>query len=241
MEEKKKIIFLFLLMFAFSIKVCASTCSDARILELSSLANNVNVSYEKENRISDTYVAAETNETTNDTYPAFYVTIYKLTKDLNVSITRDDIKKTVYANAEDAYDDGVIYVDAGFATMVKTFTIKIRSNDSNCQNEVLKTVVVTTPMYNIHSQYEVCKENPDFDLCQEFTTVDYSEVTDTSFSAKLDEYKEQKAKEEKRANSIFYKIASFISKYRWIFITIAVLVIAYVIYFFIKRKKSRLV
>ena len=239
--KKKLFILFFALMFVSLASVKASTCSDARILELSSLANNVNVSFEREDRVSDTYTAYETGQKVEDTFPAFYITVYNLTKDLNLAITREDIYKTVYAKASDASDDGVIYIDAGFATMVKNFTVKIRSNDSSCQNEVLKTVTVTTPMYNINSQYDSCQENSDFYMCKEFTTVDYSDVTTSSFTEELNKYKEEKAEEEKRANSIIYNIAKFISKYRWVFIAVIVVVAAVVVIYIIQRKKSRLV
>jgi cell division protein FtsL len=78
-------------------------------------------------------------------------------------------------------------------------------------------------------------------MCKEFTTVNYDEVSESSFIEELDKYKEEKAEEEKRANSIFNKIAKFISKYRWIFITVIIVAIAFAVVYFINRKKSRLV
>ena len=237
---KKRILLFFALMFVSLASVKASTCSDARILELSSLANNVNVGTEKEYRVEQTYTD-DNGETSEDMFPAFYLTIYNLTDDLNVSIYREDTEKTIYAKYKDVDDDGILYVDAGYATIVKNFVVKIRSNDSSCKNEVLKTVTVTTPMYNLNSQYEACKNNSEFSMCKEFTTVDYSDVSQESFNAELNKYKEEKAKEEKRVNSIFYKLAKFISKYRWIFITVIIIAIAFAVVYFINRKKSRLV
>ncbi len=240
MKKKRLLILFFALMFVSLASVKASTCSDSKILELSSLANNVKVSYEKENRISSSYVATETEEETNDTFPAFYITVFNLDDKLNISVTREDTKKTIYGTSKDKSDDGVVYVDAGFANLVKTFTVKIRSNDSNCQNEVLKTITITTPMYNLNSQYDVCKEYSDFNLCKEFTTIDYSDVSQKLFNEELEKYKQEKA-EEKRASSVFYRIFKFILKYKWIFITIAIVIAATVSVYFINRKKSRLV
>lgn len=239
--KKKLLILFFALMFVSLSSVKAGTCSDARTLELSSLANNVNVGMEKELRVADEYTTYETGEKYQDTYPAFYITVYNLTKDLNVSITREETKKTGYLSYKDIDEDGVLYVDAGYADAVKTFTVKIRSNDSNCKNEVLKTVTVTTPMYNLNSQFDACQDNMDFNMCKEFTTVDYSNITQDQFHEELEKFKEEKAKEEKRANSIFNKIAKFISKYRWIFITVIIVAIAFAVVYIINRKKSRLV
>ncbi len=238
---KKKLLFLFFTLMFVSLTNVKADCSDARTLELSSLANNVNVGMEKELRAVDEYTAYETGEKVKDVFPAFYVTVYNLTKDLNVAITREETQKTGYLTYKDIDEDGVLYIDAGVADMVKNFTVKIRSNDSNCKNKVLKTVTVTTPMYNLNSQYDVCKDNMDFNMCKEFTTVDYSDITQDQFHEELEKYKEEKAKEEKRENSIFNKIAKFISKYRWIFITVIIVAVAFAVVYFINRKKSRLV
>ncbi len=239
--KRKLLILFFALMFVSLASVKASTCSDARTLELSSLANNVNVGMEKEYREVAKYVAEEDGEETTDIFPAFYLTVYNLTNDLNIAVSREGYQKISYFSYKDVYEDGVLYLDAGFADEVKSYTIKIRSNDAGCKNEILKTITVTTPKFNAKSQYEVCQENSDFNMCKEFTTVNYDEVSESSFIEELDKYKEEKAEEEKRANSIFNKIAKFISKYRWIFITVIIVAIAFAVVYFINRKKSRLV
>lgn len=238
---KRKLLILFFTLMFVSLASVKADCSDSRTLELSSLANNVNVGFEKELRVVDTYTAYETGEKVEDVFPAFYITVYNLTKDLNVAITREETQKTGYLYYKDIDEDGVLYIDAGVADMVKNFSVKIRSNDSNCKNKVLKTVTVTTPMYNLNSQYDVCQEYKDFNMCKEYTTVDYSDVSQDAFNDELNKYIEEKAKEEKRANSIFNKIAKFISKYRWIFITVIIIAIAFAVVYFINRKKSRLV
>ena len=239
--KKKLLILFFALMFVSLTSVKASTCSDKRILELSSLANNVNIGMEKEYREAAKYKAEEDGEETTDIFPAFYLTVFNLTKDLNIAVSREGYEKSSYFSYKDVYEDGVLYLDAGFATEVKNFAIKIRSNDAACKNEVLKTVTITTPKFNSKSQYEVCQDNSEFNMCKEFTTVDYDNVSESSFIEELDKYKEEKAEEEKRANSIFNKIAKFISKYRWIFITVIIVAIAFAVVYFINRKKSRLV
>lgn len=229
-----------------TIGVKASTCSDKRVLELSSLANNVNVSYQQYDKVVDEYDSEifvdEDDTSVKSTFPAYYLTIYNLPKDLNVSVIRNDTKKNVVVYDDNKEEDGVIYIDTGYAAKVKLFTIKVRSNDSNCKNEILKTMAVTTPMYNKFSQYNSCQENPDFKLCQQFTTTDYSDVTNSQFIEKLNEYKVQKEEEEKRKNSLFYNIGKFISKYRWyIIIPIVIIGVALIVIYIIRRKKSRLV
>lgn len=241
MRKNYYLVTLFVLLFAFSFKVSASTCKNERVLELSSLANNVNVSYQEYETNPGAVSGGEGSEEFSDNFVGHYITIYNLVDDLNVAIVREDTKKTAVVTSADMNDEGVIYIDAGEAGKIKNFNIYIRSNDSNCQNEVLKTLILTTPMYNNYSQYESCKENPDFELCQEFTTFDYSGMTDSTFRAKLDEYKEKKAEEEKNANSPIYNIGKFLGTYWWIVIILVIAIIIIVLVYKIKRKKSRLV
>ena len=246
---KKNIYYALLLVFGLlmTVGVKASTCSDKRVLELSSLANEVNVSYQQYDKVVDEY-DSETFVDENDedahtrsTYPAYYLTVYNLPNDLNISVTRDDTKKNVVASAKDKEEDGVLYIDTGYAAKVKLFTIKIRSNDSNCKNEVLKTVAITTPKYNKFSQYNSCQENPEFNLCQQFTTTDYSDVTNEQFIEKLEEYKAKKAEEEKRKSSIFYNIGKFFENYGlYIIIGVVIIGVAIIVIYIRRRKKSRL-
>ena len=72
---------------SFCINVKASTCSDERILELSSLANNVKVNYEPYDILGEKYVDDMNNIETQSVTPAFYITIYNLDEKLNVSIS----------------------------------------------------------------------------------------------------------------------------------------------------------
>lgn len=244
---KKNIYFVLLFVFGLLITtgVKASTCRDTRVLELSSLANEVNVSYQEYDKVvdeysSETFVDEDDDPETKSTFPAYYLTVYNLPDDLNVSVVRNDTKKSVEAYTKDKDADGVIYIDTGYAAQVKLFTVKIRSNDSNCKNEILKTVAITTPKYNKFSQYMVCQENPDFNLCQQFTTTDYSDVTEDQFNEKLEEYKTKKEEEERKQKSILYNIGKFLSAYGW-YILIAVVIIGVaIIVIKIRRKKSRL-
>ena len=247
MKKNSLFILLFLTSMFITVGVKASTCSDERVIELSSLANNVNVSYQQydkfvEEYISESFTGEDDDSKVVATYPAYYLTIYNLPEDLNVSVVRSDSDKDIEVTSKDKKEDGVIYIDTGYATNVKLFTIKIRSNDSNCGDEIMKTVAITTPMFNKLSMNASCQDNPDFKLCQQFTTTDYSDVIDSQFQQKLEEYKAQKAGEEKKQNSILYNISKFVSKYRWyIIIPVVIIGVALIVIYIIRRKKSRLI
>ncbi len=239
---KKRIYFLtlFVLFMAFTIKVNASTCSNERIIELSALANNVQVSYEPYDD-ETTYFNPLFEEEDTKVVPSFYITIYNLTDGLNAYVQRKDTNQTIVMTSDNTDTDGVVYIDTGEAYKTKTVDVLIRSDDSNCQDEILKSTTITLPMYNRFYFYKPCEENPEFEMCQEFTTNDYSNISDSMFSEKLNTYKEEKAEEERKQKSLWYKITSFLNKYKWIIIGIIAIIIAIVIIIIIRRKKSRLI
>ena len=226
----------FLLTISFTVKA-ESTCSSERVMELTGLANNVKADYEE----YEIKVGSDEDPALNSgeyyTRKAFYVRIYNLTNDLNVKVSADGYKdKVVYY--KDIDSDGILYIDSSYANKVKNFTLYIRSNDTNCQNEQLKQITVTVPMENIFHNYSQCQSNPDFYLCEEYTTSDFSNMDDFEFVKLVTEYSEKKAKEEKWHNTVTYKFLDFIKKYIVYIVIIIVLVIG-LIYLLIKRDKQR--
>ncbi|MBR1416314.1 MAG: hypothetical protein IJ572_00660 [Bacilli bacterium] len=232
MKKKKIFVLLIALMMSFTIKVEASTCSSARVMELSSLANNVNVSYEKYDKKVESFVSELDDEEVEYTYPAFYITIYNLPDELNVAATMNETKETIHVKSSDKEADGVIYIDTGEASSIKNFTIKIRSNDSNCLNEVYRSINITTPMFNSFSQTEACHDNPDFNLCQEFSNVDYSNVSIRTFNESIEKYNTQ-VNEEKNQKTVKNVI--------WIVLALVIVVlIGGIVFLLIRRKRSDL-
>lgn len=228
-----------LLSINFTVKA-ASTCSSEREMELSSLANNINVDYQEYDKATgsdydDFYDDNEEEKTT--TLPAFYIHVYNLTNDLNLSVIKDGQAKGTTVYYSNLNSDGVLYLDSSYANTIKNYTIKVRSNDSNCQNEVLRTITITVPMQNYFHNYQACIDNPDFYLCQEYTTSDYSEISTTQFEEELSSYKVEKEETEKKESSWWYKLGKFLDTYKWLFITAAILIIGSVIYIVIRNKK----
>ena len=102
-------------------------------------------------------------------------------------------------------------------------------------------MTVTTPMFNKFSKYDLCENNKNYELCQEFTSIDYSEISDLKFTDKVKEYEVQRQEEEKRESSPIYNLAKFIKKYLVIIVIVIVLLMIAVIIRAYSRKKSRLI
>lgn len=233
-------LFLFVLFFMlFNVRVNAvSTCGTERSIELTSMAQNINADYEEYEveRGKDFYPDLEDGETIKE--PGFKIRIYNLTKDLNVSIKLNNKKKLLEYSYKDVSEDGILYVDSGYPNEVKNYTITVRSDDDNCQNEILRKIAITLPVENYFHDFDACKENPEYYLCQEFTNVDYySNMTTDSFSKQINEYVEQKQKQQEKESKFSYKLLLFIKRYLWFFITIIVLGVAMCVYTKYKRKQ----
>ena len=237
---RKRYLFLFAFIFMlFSVKINAlSSCSMERTMELTSLANNVNVDYDEYHveKGSDVYIDLEEGETVTE--PGFKIRIYNMTKDLNVLITDNSTREEKELTFNDISDDGILYYDSGFPGEIKNYTITVRSADYNCLNEVFRKVSITLPMINNFYDYDVCRDNQDYYMCQEYTTVDYSNVSVERFIKQVKEYEETKKNKEINESSFMYRFLIFIKKYIWLIIVIILLGVGYYVYTRNKNSKG---
>ena len=74
--------------------------------------------------------------------------------------------RDLYYHFSDMSSDGILYVDSGYPDEITNYEIYVRSNDSNCQNEVLRTITVTVPMRNRFADTEECKNNIEYYMCE---------------------------------------------------------------------------
>ena len=109
----------------------------------------------------------------------------------------------------------------------------------NAANEVLKQITVTVPMQNYFYNFAQCEANPEYYLCQEYTTTDYTSMSDDQFIEQINKYVENKKVEEEKQSKITYKIWEFIKKYMWYFIALIVLLIGIITFTIIRNKQRR--
>ena len=228
MEKKKYLLLIIVLFLTLTVKVKALSCSAERTLKLVSLANNVKVTYQKYDKPSED-PAPEDYDMEPDTFPAFKIVIYNLPDDLNVSVKKVETGRSVTRTSADKAEDGAIYVDAGYAYSVQEFKVLLKAQDLECHNQTIKSMTLTLPMFNRWSIYEPCQKNPEHALCQEFSNIDYSDLTIDTVFERLEEDQQQKM-EESEKNSF--------AKYTPILIIIGGLIIAIIVVYVIKRKRS---
>ena len=66
---------------------------------------------------------------------------------------------------------------------------------SNCTYQVLRTIPVTIPKFNYHSQMDMCLDVPEFYLCQPLVTYD---IKDVDFAKEIDGYKKRLSEQENK-------------------------------------------
>ena len=222
---------LFLMLLAVPVRA-ASTCSDERNIELTSLANNVNVdTLEYEKAMND-----DGDQTVYQ--PAFYVRVFNLTKDLNLKVEQVGSKKISYFDSTNVASDGIIYLDSDLANHVKQYNITIRSNDVACKNQVLRKVQITTPQFNTFTLSSGCngEDLKDFYLCQKFVDKDISKLTQEDFNIEVNKYREEN---KKNKNNIGKKTSSFFIKNGKVIIIIAAIVAGVVVILVLINKKRK--
>ena len=257
------------LMFAFWISVmfittvdAARTCSTSEQAEINSLVSNMRGTYQemeepldpndyltpdKEDGLEpDTSIDEPTDENFDDeeiisTLSYFDISITNMSDKVYIIVSNNYDEEQKTYNYSDA-KDGIISFSWYNIDAVTTFTVEIyTSNNTGCPNELQRTITIRTPRYNDYYETAVCKENPNFNLCQKFVTFDY--VNGAEFRSKLDAYLKTEdnnidTSQENEENTL-KKITNFVIENKYYFIGggVAILVITGVVVAVIVKKQ----
>lgn len=250
---KKLSVFSFLVFFLFVTKVFAVECTSEETNKLNSLAVNVKASYEimeiEKTDFSSEFnppdgIDANENITWYDTVIRVYIT--NLTEDLYITVTNDQTKEVKTYRYEDA-TNGTITFDQTDFSQITNYTITVySSSNTNCANNKLYTLYLTTPMYNTLYEYSMCEGIEEFYLCHEYLSVN---VSTENFFELATKYKEGKInsdgeeiKDEPSENDKGF--TEFLKEYKSVIIIVAVLIIAgggLVTVIIVKKQRSRII
>ena len=245
----KKILFcsyLGILLSLFLMPVSAEeVCSNADKIRLGKIAGNVNIDYEPVlyQYSEDDFLWNDPNTgepAKPDTYYRIQVNIYNLTEELRVEVKNKTANENYSFDYNDT-QDGELALDGGMALNVKDIDFEIYGSGS-CYNEKFKTVNLKLPMYNERSNYDICNEIPEYDLCKTFVTSEI-DMSETEFSKKVQTYKLEKEEKQKEEDQNI-PIVDFVKKHwKVILISGGVLIVvgAGVAVVVIRKRRRRLV
>lgn len=230
---KKKLLKVLLIIIAIvflNIKVDAATCDNNTKKTLKKEAQQVNITTELQ-KPSDA--------------PGADNTIYSYdVRLLNVSNNMTyEIGSWIYQYSDAV--DGELYVKNAYLMGGYRVSIIITaSNKTACSGEVLRTVYVNLPRYNIYSERKECEGLNEYAICKR--TANTENVDETEFLKRVEEAKKQKIEDEKETpkveekENVLDKINNFFSEYKNIIIPIAViLAVLIIIMIIVKTRKNK--
>lgn len=211
---KKFVILFLLILFLPLIKVEGYYCSFSDIARLKKIASNINTSYDYEIKNNEAY---------------FEITLVNLNEEMYLVDTSNNKTYNYSSNTIklNNYKSG------------STVKFNVYPINSDCADELLRTIVVVLPKYNSYYDDEICQGIEDYSLCQKWSTHNLSY---TEFVKKINIYKESLKKDnpviiqDEDDSSIFDLILQFLIKYYYI--PLIVLIIGCGIGIYTLNKKS---
>ena len=171
-----KTFFLLIMFFCFINNVNAD-CDSRTRLEINTASSNVTADYSIDYMVTDydgiphPEISEELTEDLESGYILLsYITlnISNITDKIYFEIINEDegVDLTYYAND---LKDGKFSYQVPDTMKIRNYKIKIFSNVDECKDEELRTIPVTTPMYNEYSTSSLCQNN-DVYYCKKFVT-----------------------------------------------------------------------
>ena len=209
---KKIYILTFLLSFLLFVSNTNASCTYSRTADLKRLASNVNVTY---------------NYNIVDNTATFDIKFANLTSDIYVYDSYNDKK---YNQSGE-----IIISKVQDGTKYRFF---IKSNDSNCKDEVLLTKYVTLPKYNKFYGDPLCEGIESYALCQRWGSFNINNYEDYVYQIK--KYKASLEKNnkpiiEEEEQSFLEKVGKFLLKY-YVFILLGIIVVCSLIIYILRKK-----
>lgn len=175
---KKKMFFMLFvfLMFTFLNVVNASddVCSNAMKNQLKEIASNIEITYVTgESDVETTDVPVSEQEKLENKYYLkkyyFDIKIYNVNSKVKIKGIDESTGNIYDLNYRNIGSDGTITirVDSN-SEKVLNWKFIIYSNYFGCYEDVLRTIKLTLPMYNHHSELSACDDVPDYYVCHQY-------------------------------------------------------------------------
>ena len=208
---KKNICFcLLLILIVLSPKHIKASCSDSEIIRLQKLASNVNITY-----------------TANENTQKFDIIITNLKNDL--------VLKDVYSNKNYNTNREVKIKNASSGA----HRFLIYAKDKECTSDILKEKYIKLPFYNSYYKRSECKGIENYVYCSKWMDVNLDQsVYEQKINEHLNNMKKNEVTiRENNGSGLLKKIAEIYTKYYYIIIPTAILIMCIAIYKINKKEK----
>lgn len=248
MKNRIYIMLFVLLLFSFFNVVSAKdeVCSSTLKNQLREIASNVEITYVTgEENVETTDVPVSEQEKNDNKYYMkkyyFDIKIYNVNSKIKIKGIDETNGTTYDLSYKNIGSDGTITirVDSN-SDRVLNWKFIIYSNYSGCYEDSLRTIKLTLPIYNYHSELSACDDVPDFYLCHQYIM---APINVTNVNEAIEQYKKKlsdtkKEQSGKIENSVTETINNMVEhKYIIVFVIIFIgLIITCVILFKNKRR-----
>ena len=145
-------------------------------------------------------------------------------------VTNDTNESKTYRYSDT--NEGTLELINNYIFAKVTYTVKVYSVDSSCQNMLLKTLKASTIKFNDYSKYDACDGYEEFELCKPF--YDGEHVSKEVFNNALEEYKKEKE------TTFFEKVIKIIKEYYlYVLLPIAIISACYYTYIGVIKWRKR--
>ena len=176
------IVLTFIIIALFSIfNVEALTCSSSDNSRIISYAYKVKADYEViDHSKVETLKIGDKSTTYIVPNFTFKISVYNInSNDIYIRITDSKEKVDELIN-ESLSENGTFVIDDNNFNEIDTYKIEIFSGYGQCAGELIKTLTLIKPKYNVFSQYDYCK-NSNVIYCKKFVKGDLSITSEQDF------------------------------------------------------------
>ena len=230
-----------------SINLTNLACNNDVSQKIMNDANNVKVRYEENHN----YYFGKTNELEEDlngdgiigeidSYgDALKVFITGVTENIYLKIENDvDYDEPTY-KFEDTNNGSIIW-DQTENTYVRTYDVKVYSNNPECGDILFREFKFVLPRLNMLSINHVCEDNRDLEVCKTFVFEDdqrkFFDLYKEQIGKRVDEENNQKQEEIKKENKN-KEILELINKYKIFIIIGGIIIVVGIVVIIMKRRK----
>ncbi len=215
---KGKFVVCLLAIFSF-VLVAKADCDGKTLIELDTAAANVSANYEMGKAVMDNNGTLHPEINIDDVHgldngyvviDVVKLNILNITDNIYATLenTDDNVLQTIHASDT---NNGVYVYNVPDIDKIRTYNVKLYSNNSSCMDKELRTTSVVTPMYNQLSDRIYCLNSSEY-YCQRYVTttinVDEAKLME-DYLASNEEESTNNTKENDNKPNIWFIIGAF--------------------------------
>ena len=137
-------------------------------------------------------------------------------------------------NKKDSLKNGTLKYEVPDTEKIRNYTVKIYSNVKDCLNDELRTLNLTTPMYNQISDWELCKNSNEY-YCQTYVTSPITISEEEIMEKNINNNENNESETQNEVQNAMKKV------WLWVGISVVVVLIAAIIFTIIRKNKKDLI